>query len=159
MRTAVFPGSFDPFTIGHKDIADRALKIFDRVIIGIGFNINKPGKHPVEERIKAISKIYEDEPLVSVMSYTGLTVEFAKKHNAGFIVRGIREVKDFEYERNLADTNSAISEIETVFLAARPEFGFVSSSMVRELDANGYDVSKFLPTAESDYTSSQKTII
>ena len=145
MKTAVFPGSFDPFTIGHKDIADRALKIFDNLIIGIGFNINKPGKFSVEERVKAVAEIYADEPKVKVLAYSGLTVELAKKMDAKFIVRGIREVKDFEYERNLADTNAAISDIETVFLPARPEYGFVSSSMVRELIANGYNPSEFLP--------------
>lgn len=148
MKTAVFPGSFDPFTIGHKDIADRALKIFDRLIIGIGFNINKPGKHSIEERVQGIADIYADVPNVEVLPYSGLTVEFAKKMDARFIVRGIREVKDFEYERNLADTNAAISDIETVFLPARPEYGFISSSMVRELIANGYDPSEFLPVSE-----------
>ncbi|MDE5839621.1 MAG: pantetheine-phosphate adenylyltransferase [Muribaculaceae bacterium] len=145
MRTAVFPGSFDPFTIGHKDIADRALRIFDRLIIGIGYNINKPGRDTAEERIRTIAAIYADEPRVTVTSYSGLTVDFARQQGAGFIVRGLREVKDFEYERNLADTNSAISDIETVFLTARPQYGFVSSSMIRELVANGYDPSEFLP--------------
>ncbi len=149
MKTAVFPGSFDPFTIGHKDIADRALKLFDRVIIGIGYNINKPGKNSIEERVLSIAKIYADDPKVEVLAYSGLTVEFAKKVDAKFIVRGIREVKDFEYERNLADTNAAISDIETIFLPARPEYGFVSSSMVRELIANGYDPSEFLPHTDN----------
>ncbi len=149
MKTAVFPGSFDPFTIGHKDIADRALKLFDRVIIGIGYNINKPGKNSIEERVLSIAKIYADDPNVEVLAYSGLTVEFAKKVDAKFIVRGIREVKDFEYERNLADTNAAISDIETIFLPARPEYGFVSSSMVRELIANGYDPSEFLPHTDN----------
>lgn len=146
MRTAVFPGSFDPFTIGHKDIADRALKIFDSLIIGVGFNINKPGNSKlVAERVRAIESVFVDDFRVKVEAYSGLTVDFARKHGATFIVRGLREVKDFEYERNLADTNAAISDIETVFLTARPDLGFVSSSMVRELKANGYDVSRFLP--------------
>ena len=145
MKTAVFPGSFDPFTIGHKDIADRALAFFDHLVIAVGYNPAKPGSMPVEERIDAISAIYAGDERVSVKPYTGLTVEFAKREGASFMVRGLREVKDFEYERNLADTNSAISDIETVFLIARPELGFVSSSMVRELMANGYDASKFLP--------------
>lgn len=157
MRTAVFPGSFDPFTIGHKDIVDRAAKIFDRVIIGVGYNEHKPGAASVESRVEAIRKIYRDSPDprenhdshedhdILVESYTGLTVDFARKHGAGFIIRGLREVKDFEYERNLADTNAAISDIETVFLVARPELGYVSSSMVRELINNGYDASRFLP--------------
>lgn len=146
MRIAVFPGSFDPFTIGHKDIADRALKIFDFLIIGIGLNINKLGnENIVEERVRAIRSIFAGEDRVKVEAYSGLTVDFAKKYDARFIVRGLREVKDFEYERNLADTNAAISEIETVFLTARPELGFISSSMVRELKVNGYDTSRFLP--------------
>lgn len=145
MRIAVFPGSFDPFTIGHKDIADRALAIFDRVIIAIGYNIHKASPDNVDLRLKAISELYEGEPRISVEAYTGLTVDFARIHGAAFIVRGLREVKDFEYERSLADTNAAISGIETVFLVARPEYGFISSSMVRELLSHGYDASRFLP--------------
>lgn len=146
MKKAVFPGSFDPFTIGHKDIADRALKIFDYLIIGIGYNINKSGvDNIVADRVKTIESVFAGNERVTVVAYTGLTVDFAKKNGADFIVRGLREVKDFEYERNLADTNAAISDIETIFLTARPELGFVSSSMVRELKANGYDVARFLP--------------
>lgn len=145
MKTAIFPGSFDPFTIGHKDITDRAIKMFDHVVIGVGFNENKSSFIDVNDRVEAIRKIYENDTRVSVERYTGLTVDFARRHDAQFIVRGLREVKDFEYERNLADTNSAISDIETVFLVARPEFGFVSSSMVRELSRNGFDTSRFLP--------------
>ncbi|MDE6380428.1 MAG: pantetheine-phosphate adenylyltransferase [Muribaculaceae bacterium] len=146
MRTAVFPGSFDPFTIGHKDIADRALGIFDRLVIAVGYNINKAAADSIAGRVKDIEDIYSDDPRVSVEAYSGLTVDFARSKGAGFIVRGLREVKDFEYERNLADTNAAISDIETVFLTARPELGFISSSMVRELSAHGYDASRFLPT-------------
>ncbi len=145
MKTAIFPGSFDPFTIGHKDIADRALRIFDRLVIGVGYNENKSSFSDVKERVEAICRIYQSDPRVTVEEYAGLTIEFARRHDAGFIVRGLREVKDFEYERNLADTNSSISDIETVFLVARPELGFISSSMVRELKRNGYDPSRFLP--------------
>lgn len=145
MRIAVFPGSFDPFTTGHQNIADRALAMFDALVIGVGYNINKPGLEFVERRVEIIRELYSGNPKVTVEAYSGLTVDFAKRHGATFIVRGLREVKDFEYERNLADTNSAISNIETVFLIARPELGFVSSSMVRELIANNYDASKFLP--------------
>lgn len=145
MRTAVFPGSFDPFTVGHKDIVDRAARMFDRVVVGVGYNEHKPGRTPVEERVDAIRNVYGGDENVDVEAYTGLTVDFARRHGAGFIVRGLREVKDFEYERNLADTNAAISDIETIFLVARPELGFVSSSMVRELQNNGYDASRFLP--------------
>ncbi|MDE6023317.1 MAG: pantetheine-phosphate adenylyltransferase, partial [Muribaculaceae bacterium] len=136
---------FDPFTIGHLDLADRALSMFDALLIGVCYNINKPGLEFVESRVESIRQLYSGNPKVSVEAYSGLTVDFAKRHGARFIVRGLREVKDFEYERNLADTNSAISDIETVFLIASPELGFVSSSMVRELIANNYDASKFLP--------------
>lgn len=145
MRTAVFPGSFNPFTIGHKDIADRALQIFDRLVIGVGYNIKKPDDTSAEKRVEQIAALYADNDRVIVESYSGLTVDFARRHDANFIVRGLREVKDFEYERNIADTNSAISNIETVFLVARPELGFISSSMVRELISNGYDAGRFLP--------------
>lgn len=145
MRTAIFPGSFDPFTIGHKDITDRALSIFDRIIIGVGFNENKSSSTDVKERVETIENVYKSDPRVSVEAYKGLTVDFARQNDARYIIRGLREVKDFEYERNLADTNAAISEIETVFLVARPELGFVSSSMVRELARNGFDISRFIP--------------
>lgn len=146
----MFPGSFDPFTTGHKDIADRALQMFDRLVIGVGYNEHKPGRMTAEERVKSISDLYDGDDRVTVEAYSGLTVNFAKKHDARFIVRGLREVKDFEYERNLADTNSAISEIETIFLIARPQYGFISSSMVRELISNGYDASRFLPHKKQD---------
>ncbi len=150
MKIAVFPGSFDPFTIGHMDIAQRALKIFDILIIGVGFNINKPGNNEMaNERVKSIASLFSDNPHVKIEAYSGLTVDFARRHGAKFIVRGLREVKDFEYERNLADTNAAISDIETVFLTARPELGFVSSSMVRELKAHDYDIARFLPNPHS----------
>lgn len=145
MKTAIFPGSFDPFTIGHKDITDRALDIFDRIIIGVGFNENKSSFTDVKERVEAIENVYKSNSRVSVVAYKGLTVDFARQNDARFIIRGLREVKDFEYERNLADTNAAISDIETVFLVARPELGFVSSSMVRELARNGFDISRFIP--------------
>ncbi|MDE6342244.1 MAG: pantetheine-phosphate adenylyltransferase [Muribaculaceae bacterium] len=150
MRTCVFPGTFDPFTIGHKDIADRALGCFDRLVIGVGFNQAKPeAGEAATRRAQAIGRLYSHDDRVTVEAYTGLTVDFARRHGATHIVRGLREVKDFEYERNLADCNSAISDIETVFLIARPEYGYVSSSMVRELIANGYDACRFLPKEES----------
>lgn len=145
MRKAVFPGTFDPFTIGHKDIADRALGLFDSLVIGVGFNPAKQGAQSAARRVEKIAELYAADSRVSVEAYSGLTADFARSHGASHIVRGIREVKDFEYERNLADCNAAISGIETVFLTARPELGFISSSMVRELDAHGYDTSRFLP--------------
>lgn len=152
MRIALFPGTFDPFTIGHKDIVDRALKMFDKVVVAVGYNEHKTTGGSVAERENFIRAVYDGVDSVEVASYSGLTVDFARAVGADFIVRGLREVKDFEYERNLADTNAAISGMETVFLVARPEYGFISSSMVRELINNGYDASRFLPRMASDAT-------
>lgn len=144
-RTAVFPGSFNPFTTGHLDIVERGLKIFDRVIVAIGYNEHKSDNGDLKDRLETIRKIFADRDDVDVAAYSGLTVEFARSNGACAILRGVRNAADFEYERTLADTNAAISEIDTVILATRPELSFVSSSMVRELDNNGYDVSPFLP--------------
>lgn len=143
-KTALFAGSFNPFTIGHKSIVDRTLQFCDRIVIGIGYNPAKTGDNP-EARMAEIARIYADAPRVSVEYYTGLTVDFARRCGADFMVRGVRGCTDFEYERNLAETNLRISGIETVLLPALPELSFVSSSMVRELAANGRDVSEFLP--------------
>lgn len=144
MRTAIFPGSFDPFTVGHKSIVERGCRLFDKVIVAVGINSNKRCRRSVEQRLKDIRDVFRDNPKVEVASYSGLTVEFARSTGAGFILRGVREVKDFEYERNLADVNSSISDIETVFLCAEPELSFISSSMVRELESFGFDVSRFI---------------
>lgn len=143
-KTALFAGSFNPFTIGHKSIVDRTLQFCDRIVIGIGYNPAKTGDNP-EARMAEIARIYADAPRVSVECYTGLTVDFARRCGADFMVRGVRGCTDFEYERNLAETNLRISGIETVLLPALPELSFVSSSMVRELAANGRDISEFLP--------------
>lgn len=141
---ALFAGSFDPFTIGHKEIVDRALSLFGIVVIGIGYNENKSGQWTPEERLKAISGLYSNNPNVEVVCYTGLTVEFAKKINADFILRGIRGISDYEYEKSLADVNKEISGMETVLLLADPSLSFITSSMVRELIHNGYDASKYI---------------
>lgn len=144
--TAVFPGSFDPYTIGHADILERALRIFDRVVIGVGFNVAKPERAAsARERAAAIARLYEGREEVSVEAFSGLTVEFARRHGASCIVRGVRECADFEYERRLADINGEISDIDTILLPARPSLAPVSSSAVRELALHGYDVSRFLP--------------
>lgn len=146
MKTAVFPGSFNPFTKGHKSIVDRALPLFDRVIIAIGINIDKPVDHDsVNERIREIREIFHDNPDVIVESYTGLTVDFCKEKNACAIVRGIRNASDLEYERSIADVNMRIAGIDTLFLITQPEYSCISSTIVRDLKRHGYDVSEFLP--------------
>ena len=141
----LFPGSFDPFTLGHDDIVRRALTLFDEVVVAIGYNEQKSGWKPVEERIASIRKLYEDEPRVRVESYTGLTVDFAKEQGITAIIRGVRTTKDFEYELQMADMNRRLTGIETILLPASPEFASLSSSLVRELARFGQDISTFLP--------------
>lgn len=145
MKKAIFPGSFDPFTLGHHSIVKRTLAFMDEVIVGIGVNEGKQCLLPVEKRVEMIRKLYADEPRVKVMAYSGLTVDFAQEQGAQFIVRGIRSVKDFEYEEGIADINKKLNGIETVFLFSEPELASVSSSVVRELLHYGKDISMFLP--------------
>jgi len=145
MKTALFAGSFDPFTIGHKDIVERALPLFDKVIIGIGFNINKKYMFSAEESQKNIAQLFENEPKIEVKIYNGLTADFAKQHNVKFFVRSVRTFQDFEYEKNLGEINKKIGGIETVIFFAKPDLAHISSSMVRELMSYGKDVSGFLP--------------
>lgn len=155
MRIAVFPGSFDPFTIGHADIVRRGLQLFDRIVVAVGFNAQKAAadeRHAasVDERVAAIARIYKDEPRVKVVSYSDLTVDLAEREDARFLLRGVRSVKDFEYERDLAAVNAAISPaatpaLETVLLIADPRYAHISSSVVRELKAYGRDVTPYLP--------------
>ena len=145
MKRAIFPGTFDPFTLGHHSIVKRTLTFMDEVIVGIGINEGKHCLLPVEKRVEMIRQLYADEPRVKVMAYSGLTVDFAKEQEAGFIVRGIRSVKDFEYEEGIADINKKLSGIETIFLFTEPDLSSVSSSVVRELLHYGKDVSMFLP--------------
>lgn len=144
MSTAIFAGSFNPFTVGHADIVERGLRIFDRIVIGIGYNEHKCGHSSCESRRDAIARLYAGENRVEVAVYSGLTVDFARRCGADVLLRGARGSSDFEYERNLADTNMAVAGMETVILVARPQLAFVSSSMVRELLHNGYDVSRFV---------------
>ena len=145
MKRAIFPGSFDPFTIGHHDIVMRGLEIFDEIIIGIGRNYNKRETFPLEERLAAIQRIYDNELRVRVEVYDGLTVDFATEHNAQFILRGVRSTLDFEYERNIAEANKQLSGIETVLLYTRPEYAHISSTLVRDLHSHGKDISQYLP--------------
>ena len=145
MQKVLFPGSFDPFTLGHADIVRRALGLFDEIVIAVGYNEQKQGWMSVEERVAAIKKLYAGEPRVRVESYTGLTVDFAKEHGITTIVRGVRTTADFEYEVQMADVNRQLTGIETVLLPASPQLASLSSSVVRELAHLGHDISKFLP--------------
>ena len=146
MKTGVFVGSFDPFTIGHDSIVRRALGLFDRLVVGVvGDQVHKPDMQPAEQRMEAIRQLYADEPKIEVKTYYGLAVDFAKEQGALYIIKGVRSVKDFEYEREQADINRQISGIETVLLFAEPRYASVSSSVVRELQHFGRDVSEFLP--------------
>lgn len=145
MTTLLFPGTFAPFTIGHASLVDRALPLCDRMVIAVGYNSGKHSAESVAKRVDAIAAIYADRPKVKVISYEGLTVDACRREGAGWMLRGVRSVADYEYERNLADINRSISGIETLLLYSLPELSHISSSMVRELASHGHDVSKFLP--------------
>ena len=145
-RTGIFVGTFDPFTIGHESIVRRALPLFDRLVIGVvGDNVHKPDMAPADERVEAIRRLYADEPRVEVKPFYGLAVDFAQTEGARYIIKGVRTVKDFEYERDQADINRQLTGVETLLLPAEPHLSAVSSSLVRELRHFGRDVSIFLP--------------
>ncbi len=146
MRICLFPGTFDPVTLGHTDIIDRALPLFDKLIIGIGKNVNKVPMFSDQQRLQWLKDIYKDEPKVDAVIYEGLTIGCCKEVSANFILRGIRYVNDFEYEKAIADMNRSLDDkIETVFLTCLPQFTSVASTLVRDVLKNGGDVSKFLP--------------
>lgn len=145
MRKAIFVGSFDPFTVGHEAILRRALPLFDSITIGVGYNEHKKYMQTAEERVETIKSLYSSEPRISVKKYTCLTVDFAQQEGADYIIKGVRSVKDFEYEREQADINKRIGNVETIFLMADAEMASISSTMVRELMHFGKDVSEFLP--------------
>ena len=144
-KTAIFPGSFDPFTVGHASIVERGLPLFDAIVIGVGINENKRALYTPEERVRAIAELYAGEPRIRVVAYDDLTIDLARREGAGFILRGLRSVKDFEYERDIANMNQRLSGIETVLLFTEPHYSSISSSVVRELIAFGKDVTDFLP--------------
>lgn len=144
-RTGIFVGSFDPFTIGHDSIVRRAVGLFDRLVIGVGVNEGKHYMLSADERVEAIRSLYAGDERISVERYNDLTVDFARRVDAQFIVKGVRSVKDFEFERAQADINRRLTGVETVLLYAEPGLDSVSSSVVRELKHFGRDVSMFLP--------------
>lgn len=150
-RIALFPGTFDPFTIGHESLVTRGLTLVDEIIISIGINDKKQTYYTLEKRLESIRHLYKDEPRVSVMSYDLLTVDFAREVNAGFVLRGIRTVNDFEYEKSIADVNRKLSGIETFILFTEPEHTHISSSIVRELLRYGKDISLFVPKGTDLY--------
>lgn len=145
IRTALFAGTFDPFTTGHHRIVQRALSMYDRVVIAVGHNTNKNTMFTLEQRLAAISSLYNGDERVTVASYNCLTADFAASVGATCLLRGVRSIRDFEYERDLADMNMRISGIETVLLVSEPEYAAISSSAVRELMAFGKDISSFVP--------------
>jgi len=149
MRRAIFPGSFDPITLGHVDIVNRALPLFDEIIIAIGINADKKYMFTMEERINFIKKNYKNEPKVKVETYSGLTTDYCAKVRANFILRGLRNPADFEFEKAIAQTNRKLSEIETVFLLTSANTAFISSSIVRDVYRHGGDISKFVPKSVS----------
>ena len=145
MKRAIFPGTFDPFTLGHLDILNRSKLIFDEIIIGIGKNSDKKTMFPIYKRIALIESLIDKGDSVKVMSYEGLTINFCKSVNANFIVRGVRNNGDFEFEKAIARTNRLLSKIETVFLLTSAKTSFISSSIVRDLIQNNGDYSKLVP--------------
>ena len=150
MRTALFTGTFDPFTVGHDDIVRRALPLFDRIIIAVvGDNVNKPQMTPASERREAIEALYADEPHVEVKVFNGLAADFAREEQAQCFIKGVRSLRDFEYERDMADINRRLCGIDTLLLFADARLAAVSSSMVRELGHFGHDIAPFLPSRPS----------
>lgn len=158
MRICLFPGTFDPVTLGHTDIINRALPLFDKLVIGIGRNSNKVPMFSEEQRLQWVKDIYKGNPKIDVVIYEGLTVECCKQVGATFILRGIRYVNDFEYEKAIADMNRSIADsIETVFLTCLPQYTSVASTLVRDVIKNGGDVSRFLP-AEVNATIAKQNL-
>jgi pantetheine-phosphate adenylyltransferase len=153
-RIAVFPGSFDPFTIGHEAIVRRALSLFDEIIIAIGDNALKKNFYTLATRKEVISHIFKDEPRIRVDHYEGLTVDYCKKIGAGYLIRGLRTSADFEFERAIAQVNRVLEPtVESVFLLTVPEHSHINSSIVRDIIRSGGDASRFVPsvTKLSDY--------
>jgi pantetheine-phosphate adenylyltransferase len=147
MRKAIFPGSFDPITLGHCDIIKRSIPLFDEIVIAIGVNAQKNYMFTLEERKRFIDETFKDMPSVSVITYEGLTIDLCRKLDAGFIVRGLRNPADFEFEKAIAHTNRKLSEIETVFLLTAADTSYISSSIVRDVIRNGGEYGLLVPEA------------
>lgn len=147
MKRAVFPGSFDPITIGHRDIVERALHLFDEIIIAIGINADKKYMFSLEDRIAFIENTFKGKSKIRVATYTGLTVDFCKAESAFYILRGLRSPSDFTYERSIAQANVKLAGIETVFLISSPALSYISSSIVRDVARNGGNYSMMVPDA------------
>ena len=146
MKIALFPGSFDPVTKAHVDILKRALPLFDKVVIGIGLNSTKAAYLNLEKRKEILRAVFADEPKVEVQTYEGLTVEFCKQIDAKYMIRGIRTVSDFEYEKAIAQMNLALApDIESIFIVSKPGYSSISSTIVRDIMRNNGDVSQFIP--------------
>ena len=159
MTIAIYPGSFDPFTNGHLDILKSGSEIFDKVIVAVSYNVNKKGFLLIDERVELIKKSVVDLKNVEVDTFEGLTVEYAKKKGADILLRGLRTSFDFEYELQLSQTNNALYDnLKTVFLITKPEYNFISSSMVREILLNNGDISKFVPKEVNDFFKSTHDI-
>ena len=159
-KIAVFPGSFDPFTIGHEGVVRRALCLFDEIIIAVGANPLKKNLYSVETRKRMISKVFEGEPRVKVDQYEGLTVDYCRKRNSAFILRGLRTAADFEFERAIAQMNRNLApEIESVFILTVPEHTPINSTIIRDIIRSGGDASRFVPAAIrlSDYETEQES--
>ena len=147
MKKAIFPGSFDPITLGHHDIINRSLSLFDEIIIAIGINADKKYMFDLSDRKQFIEQTFGQEPKIKVITYEGLTVDLCKKMNSDFILRGLRNPADFEFEKAIAHTNRKLSDIETVFLLTAPETSFISSSIVRDVIRNGGAYQLLVPNA------------
>lgn len=143
---AVFPGTFDPITVGHEDIINRASPLFDEIIVAIGINTKKTTLFPIETRIEWIQKTFAFNPKITIQSYEGLTVDFCKKNNARFLIRGLRNGSDFDYESHIAQLNKALwNDIETIFITSSPELSYISSTLVRDLIIHQADYQRYLP--------------
>ena len=146
MKIAIFPGSFDPITIGHVDIVKRSIPLFDKIIIAIGVNTQKKYLFTLEQRMKWIQEVFKDYPTIEINHYTGLTINYCKERNANYLLRGIRSAADFEYEKTIAHLNHSMeSGIETILMLSPPEYSSISSTIVREIILGNGDVSKFVP--------------
>ena len=145
MKKAIFPGSFDPITIGHVDIIKRAMKVFDEIIIAVGDNTDKKYMFPKEKRVEFVKQTFINYNSIQIESYNGLTVDFCKKNNTEFMIRGLRNPGDFEFEKSIALTNRKMTDVETIFFLTSPENSFISSSIVRDLIRNNGDYKLFIP--------------